>query len=263
MKKYTSTWPEWYSIIAAIMMIGFLLILTVSTFNLVLQELQDWRWREDYMKAYAGAEWALELALLQIKDNGYGYIESDSESQDLEYFGLGRKNGVMNYDIDSETSSYTWSLAAWAYSTDIIPLFTLDDADNKNSVRTLRFTDISSTGLIWNVIGATWGLSGTGTFTESRSGGVRTLWPSDSFDFQDVTISSLLLTDGNYLTIFNPTANQANYKVEVTGAGELFTKPKSTIYSTSKVGKYSQNLATTVDNSEFLGILKYSIYSWN
>jgi hypothetical protein len=45
-----------YSIIAAVLMIGFLLILTTSTLNLVLQEMQDGKGRQDYMKAYAGAE---------------------------------------------------------------------------------------------------------------------------------------------------------------------------------------------------------------
>jgi hypothetical protein len=49
-------------------MVGFLLVLTTSTLNLVLQEMQDGKGRQDYMKAYAGAEGALELALFQIKD---------------------------------------------------------------------------------------------------------------------------------------------------------------------------------------------------
>ena len=57
-----------YSVIAAILMIGFLLVLTTSTLNLVLQEMQDGKGRQDYMKAYAGAEGAMELALLKIKD---------------------------------------------------------------------------------------------------------------------------------------------------------------------------------------------------
>ncbi|MDA9129457.1 hypothetical protein N9J72_03205, partial [Candidatus Gracilibacteria bacterium] len=91
MKHYTKTGNEGYSIITAIMMIGFLLVLTVSTFNLVLQELNDGKGRENYMKAYAGAEGAMELALLQIKQNGYGFFE---EKDNLEYFGLARRNGI-------------------------------------------------------------------------------------------------------------------------------------------------------------------------
>ena len=256
MKKYTPSTSEWYSIIAAILMIGFLLILTVSTLNLVLQELQDGRWRENYMKAYAGAEWAMELALLKIKQNGYGFYE---EKRDIEYFWLARKSGVMSYDIESEASSYLWTLDP--YATDIIPLFTLiDDSGDKISIQTIDFDDTNSLGLIWNVIGDSGGLSGVGDFNESTSLGLRTLSAGNSFLFQNTPVSGLFSNQGAYLTVFNPTDTTGEYTVS---SQELFTRPKAIIKSTAQVWKYSQNIDTTVDNSEFLWILKYSIYSWD
>ena len=260
MQNIHTTWNGWYSIITAIMMIGFLLVLTVSTFHLVLQELQDGKGRENYMKAYAGAEWALELALLKMKEKGYWYFE---EKNDLEYFGPVKKNGTMSYDIDSETTAYTGALLAGEYGTDIIPLFIIDDTGASTWVETLNFTDLNNSGLVWNLVSQDSGLSGVWDFTASDSVGLRTLWVSDDFEFATVPISRLLsISKKNYLTVFNPTWNTVAYNVDVTGVGEKFTKPKTVIRSSSIVWKYSQNLDTVVDNSEFLGILKYSIYSW-
>ena len=65
-----------YTIISAIMMVGFLLVLTTGTLNLVLQELQDSRGQQNYIKAYAAAEGAMELGLYRIKERGYGYDDS-------------------------------------------------------------------------------------------------------------------------------------------------------------------------------------------
>lgn len=62
-----------YSIILSLVMIGFLLVLTTGTLNLVLQEMQDGKGKQDYLKASAAAEGAMELALSHIKNTGYGY----------------------------------------------------------------------------------------------------------------------------------------------------------------------------------------------
>ena len=260
-----------YSIIAAVMLIGFLLVLTASTFNLVLQELQDGRGRENYMKAYAGAEGALELALMQIKEQGYGYTWSLINSQDLEYFWSGRKHGLMSYDIDSDTSAYSGALDVsgapiplQAFDTDIVPLFTLQWASAATVwIQSIDFDDTSGGDLIWNVIDAFWGLSWTGSFTD---GGMRISSrefnaSQEKFELVDKNVWDFIgVGNASYLMIFNPTSNPIIYELE---SNELFTRPKSVIYSTSEVWDYSQNLATTVDNSEFLWILKYSIYSWN
>lgn len=263
MKHYNISWTEGYSIITAILMIGFLLVLTVSTFNLVLQEMQDGKGRENYMKAYAGAEWALELALLQIKEKGYGFYE---EKSDIEYFWPAWKNGIMNYDINSETKSYTGTLLAGEYSTDIIPLFTLNASWDIAWITTLELDDRSWWDLVWNVIEETGGLSGKGSFrhTDTQTIGVREIVNSGGnkkLELQNKRITDLIwMNKWSYLALQNLTWWDIVYVLSSDG---FFTQPKSIIESSAQVGKYTQNLNTTVDNSEFLGILKYSIYSGN
>jgi len=44
-------------------------------------------------------------------------------------------------------------------------------------------------------------------------------------------------------------------------ADEFLTKPKTNIISSWEIGSYKQNLETKMNNTEFLNILKYSIYS--
>ena len=222
----------------------------------MLQEMQDGRGRENYMRAYAGAEWALELALFDIKDKGYGFYK---EETNIQYFGDTRKNGFIEYDIDSETSSYTGSLEA--FTTDIIPLFTIDNSGTKNSVINL---DFRGNWLIWNVIGANGrGVSGVWDFDESTQKGLRTL-QGTAFQFQDESVGDLFTSAWTYLTVYNPSSLPAEYVITSDDPNNIpFTRPRSEIISSSQVGKYSQNLRTVVDNSEFLGILKYSIYSWN
>ena len=63
---------QWYSVIIAMLLIGFLLVLTVTVLNLVLKELRDNRAMWDSMKAFAWAETGKELALLKIKEEWYG-----------------------------------------------------------------------------------------------------------------------------------------------------------------------------------------------
>lgn len=253
--KKSNTSPEGYSIIIAVLMIGFLIILTTSTLNLVLQEMQDGRGRENYMRAYAWAEWALELALLDIKDKGYGFYR---EKENIQYFWDTRTDGFIQYDIESETSSYTGSLAA--FETDIIPLFTIDEEENKISISTLDFADIENAWLIWNVIGANGkGLSGKWNFSESSRRWLKTL-EGTAFQFQDELVRNIFTSAWTYLTVYNPDNSPKEYSLR---SDDLFTRPRSEILSSSQVGTYSQNLRTVVDNSEFLGILKYSIYSWN
>jgi hypothetical protein len=58
-----------YSVIIAMLLIGFLLVLTVTVLNLVLKELNDNKAMGNSLKAFAAAETGKELALLKIKDN--------------------------------------------------------------------------------------------------------------------------------------------------------------------------------------------------
>lgn len=251
MKHIHHTWG--YSIIASIMMIGFLLILTTSTLNLVLQEMQDGSGRQHYLKAFAGAEGWLELALLKIKQEWFGYDE-DNFSGSL----LGDRNldADIAYDFDSKEQSYSWTIDR--YGTDIIPLFSIDAmwVMSHTSSIDLQF---SWGGLSWNIIGNGVGLSWTWIFQGSNSFSSR--W---SGTFETISVEDFLLVNtGSYITLFNTSPWDVTYTLIWRGSEPHFSRPKSEIFSSSRIWKYSQNLRTVVDNSEFLGILKYSVYSWN
>ncbi|MCD5380930.1 hypothetical protein LR004_03290, partial [Candidatus Gracilibacteria bacterium] len=59
---------------------------------------------------------------------------------------------------------------------------------------------------------------------------------------------------------FNKGAVEKDYILSA-GLGELFSKPVGNITSTVTVGKYKQNISTSINNTEFLNMLKYSLYS--
>lgn len=261
MKKIISTSSEGYSIIAAIMMIGFLLILTTSTLNLVLQEMQDGKGRQDYLKAYAGAEWSMELALLKIKDKWYWYYGELIDSQMLWNT---HKDWRLSYEFDAKVQTYAWTLEK--FETDIIPLFWIDDAGLKHSIiGWMSFTDSSPlNNIVWNIIGADKWMSWQGTFTQATTPWVKTLDGTGDFIIShSETVWSLFTPSSeNYLIVYNSTSSSLGYSFWVSWTN-FFTKPRATISSTAKVWKYSQNLETLVDNTEFLWILKYSIYSWD
>jgi len=54
-KSYQNT--SWYSIILSVLMIGFLMIVTTGVFNLVLRELKDNKWEQNYLEASQAAIW--------------------------------------------------------------------------------------------------------------------------------------------------------------------------------------------------------------
>lgn len=255
-KTYSPTWA--YSIIVAIIMIGFLLVVTSSTLNLVLQEMQDGKGKQDYLKAYAGAESALEIWLSHIKYSGYGYYDIQS---DLPLLGTSNKDARVSYEFDGKVSNYTGTIPA--YGTDIIPLFWIDSTGFFSSITFPTFGTVPEVN--WNIIGGSGGISGSGSFVANDLSGkkelVTVLWNQD-FSFINTTrIQEFLSSNtGSYMIVYNPTNIAQNYTLE-SPTDSFFTKPRSNIYSSAKVGKYTQNLETFVDNTEFLGILKYSIYS--
>jgi len=245
-----------YSIIAAVLMVGFLLVLTTSTLNLVLQEMQDGKGRQDYMKAYARAEWALELALLKMKQNGYWY-DSDNISNP-EILGVWNKIPKLGYEFESKVTIHTGSITP--YESDIIPLFWINESGNHE--RADNITLFTNPDMVWNIVTESWGISWKGSFSPSSNVWEKT-YKESTWEFKydpSTTISSVLSSSGeSYLTLYNPLSIEQNYTL----SWDEFTLPRATISSSAQVWKYTQNLETLVDNTKFLGILKYSIYSWN
>lgn len=252
MKHTFSQHNSGYSIIAAIMMIGFLLILTTSTLNLVLQEMQDGKGRQDYMKAYGAAEWAVEQALYRIKEYGYGY---DYKVEDVDTLWSDNKSAKISFDFDSRVSDYSWELEA--YGTDIIPLFWIDENGTYYESSDIRLSSAPAT-MVWNILGDNGWLSWLGDFSSLDTAGHKTLT-----GYGYMQVGNFLSQPGyEYLILYNPTGSTQSYYLEKQ-SWEDFSRPEALIYGNAQVGKYKQNIRTTVDNAEFLWILKYSIYSWN
>jgi len=271
MKYYNNN--SGYSIVISLIMVWFLIVVTSWVFNLVLWELNDNRGRENYLKAFAGAEWALELALLQVKDKWYGYYgssalvvkdEASSPSnlllKDPSNFKWNR-DVLISYDLWSKTKSYSWSLDPLWYA--IVPLFILDDSWLPTSATSIKITStwVSLDRLVWNLLSEDAGISGTREFDENTPGELRVL---NSWDFITswTTIWGFLWSRAdklNYMILFNSDPNSTmSYNFS---ALQDFTKPETTITSSAQVWKYKQNLETSLDNTEFLNILRYSIYS--
>jgi hypothetical protein len=254
MKNTNATSPEGYSIIAAVLMVGFLLILTTSTLNLVLQEMQDGRGRQWYLSAYAGAEWALELALLDMKVQGYWY--DDDSFIDKEILWSWPKYPKISYEFNSRVETFNGSIAPLGI--DIIPLFS---SWSWWLVPTTEIIfNIESGDILWNIITQTSWVSGTGGFTQAKLIGEKTLDASWNFWFSPLTPISSILSWEDYLILQNLSNSPSSYTLTW---NPWFTLPRAEIISSAKVWKYKQNLKTTVDNTEFLWILRYSVYSWD
>jgi len=255
MHAYKNT--QWFSIIASVMLIWFLLVLTASTLNLVLQEMQDGRGRQLYLKSFSAAEWSLEIALLQLKQYGYWYDEDTF--QDKKLFWNDSYDSVVWYEFENKTQAFSSSLGG--FETVFIPLFWTDESDSYSIDDIAVITP--SSNIVWNIVGQSDGLSWRWSFDTAYSSENKVTTDVS----WDVIVSSnsvsvwdfLSNNNQSYLILYNSSDSQVNYEVS---SNDSFSRPVTEIISSWNVWKYSQNLSTEVDNTEFLWILKYSIYSW-
>lgn len=253
--KYIQDTTWWYSIIAAVLMVWFLLVLSTSTLNLVLQELQDGRGRQDYITSFAWAEWALELALLDIKKQWYGY-DNDTFIE-KEILGSTPRTPKISYEFNSKVDSYTGNLEP--LEIDIIPLFSLSSA-GLDSITNMNFSN-SDGRIVWNIITQKWWISWKWDFNMLTSVWEKLIDSGWSFIFRPSEKIQDILSWEDYLILQNlHSTSPSSYTL--TGNGWWFTLPRAEIISSARVWKYTQNLKTVVDNTEFLWILRYSVYSW-
>lgn len=236
----------WYAIIASVLLISFLIVLVSGTLTLIVGELKDSKGRQDYLRAFYAAEWGLEMALYDIKEKWYGYTESGS----YEYEDSSANDPKISYEFISQVKNYTDSL--WAGETVIIPLFTIDNA----GVQSVDNLELSGGGtLSWNIIGQESGLSGLWDFSTSTNIDEKIIGGKAV----PGTIGSFLSSNsGSYLMLVNTDNTDVSYALT---SSDYFTRPVADILSSGVMAKYQQNLTTSVDNTEFLGILRYSIYS--
>ena len=116
--------------------------------------------------------------------------------------------------------------------------------------------------LVWNIVWEASGISWTWAFEYNTTWSKRVLtW--DDLSFSNQSIESFLNdSDGNYLILFNAWNTVGiNYNLQVLDILEYFSKPKTEIIASGEIGWYKQNLRIALDNTKYLNILKYSIYS--
>ncbi|MDD3646121.1 MAG: hypothetical protein PHH06_01805 [Candidatus Gracilibacteria bacterium] len=258
-----------YSVIVSVMIIGFLMVLTAGVFNLVLIELKDTRGESNYLKAYAAAEGAGELALLKIKEKGYAYVDKIDDSINNRSIVLAEnpldtgefnkvKDTYLSYDFDYTVNNFSGDIPPAGY--DIIPLFALyDSGEQKVNDVNLSILTGDSTKLAWNIIGESRGIAGVGNFNGETIGEGRL---SNGNYFSQKVTEFLRASSGNYLILFNiDSSNNISYTLDSVNSSEYFTKPRTHILTSAQILSYRQNLKIGLDNTEFLNILRYSLYS--
>lgn len=116
---------KWYSTIIVIIIIWFMILLTTWVFRLVLSEMKDNRALWNYIKSYAWAESAQEVALLDIKEKSYGFNWSLSWSEILDKTDFNpNKTATISYSQDWKTQSYSGTIEWFKYN--VLPLFYIE-----------------------------------------------------------------------------------------------------------------------------------------
>ena len=273
---------KWYSVIISLLMIWFLLVLTVWIFDLVLKEMYDNRGMWNYLKAFAWAESAQELALLKIKEKWYWIYDKIDESinersvilsdnpQNKDNFNRSREV-FISYDLDTETvlndwsSWYDWLLKPLWY--DIIPLFYEDKNDIYHILSIREFIVDSSflwdsNDLIWNIVSENSWISWVSSVSWLWAKKIINTNNELEYDTQDINdYLSSTSSEKSYLILFNSDSTDGHDLLYKITSDHFFSKPKTQIISSWQIWKYKQNLVTDLDNTEYLNILKYSIYS--
>lgn len=257
---------KWYSVIIAIFVIWFLLTLTGSILKLVLVELNDWRWIYNYLKTYYATQWAWELVMLKIKENWYWYYEKiafDSSNPISSILNQWLdKNPIISYDINSKVNKYDWELKPLAY--DVIPLFFTENTSSwviLDMVLWIYDWDLDS--LSWNIITNNGWLSWIWWFTATDEWYLKQIDSAGDFIIEKKTIGTFLNDNKNnlnYLVLLN-WSDTSIIKYNLDWKWWFFTKPRTEIAVSSKLWSYKQNISIKYDNTDYLGMLKYSIYN--
>ena len=261
MKKYNNN--SWYSIILALLMVGFMLIITIWIFRLVLIESKDTRWMENYLKAFAWAEWSVELALLKSKESNYSINDEinfgDEKSKILatdrsDFFPI--TDVEITYELDSLSNEIQDTLKSWWFH--IIPLSWYDDSWF-NEVSNVFITWLNNE-VVWNILWADWGISWVWDFTNTTPWNYRIIsWLEVEFQTEQIW-TFLSSSNNNYLILHNTSSWDVNYIIQAWPL-EYLTKTKAEIIWSGKIWDYKQNLRVEINSWEYLNLLKYSLFS--
>lgn len=268
MKKINN---NWYSTIISLLLIWFLLVLSIWVFRLILNEMKINSAMWDYIKSYVWAESSQELALLWIKKNWYWYIWEIKKTINNKSIVISdnpldkslfkqKKDVKIFFENDWKVDEYNWKVEPLWY--DIIPLFYIDDTwDNWITNYSFDITQWTDSNVSWNII---WKENWLSWKWENTSWIKKYLDSSRwQFKYEPKNINEFLTeSNTNYLIINNTNRTQdIEYRIKSLNSWEYFTKPVLNIVSSWEVGDYRQNLNTSLNNNEFLNILRYSVYS--
>lgn len=263
MKKNKS----WYSVILSVLMVWFMIVLTSWIFLLVLWENKDTKAMEYYLKSFAWAEWAVEIALLKAKKYNYSFSEKlniwDNLSKALFRWWSNlynfNKDVFISYDLDA-TSNEVIDKKLKSQDFDIIPLFYYDSNWNYIWIKDI-ITEKLTNQIVWNIvwednwISWIWNINNTSKWNYKTISG-----PNISFSEEKVW-DFLNNSKKNYLILHNTSNDDLIYNIKTINPSELLTKDISYIIWTWEVWWYKQNLKVSIDNSQYLNLLKYSIFS--
>lgn len=275
--KYNNN--SWYSIIISVLLIGFLLMLTTWVFNLVLKEHNDNRGLWDSIKAFAWAESAQELALLKIKEKGYwidhkiehdvstGSIVLSENPWDITTFNR-NKEAFISYNLnvlaEKVWSEYVFSDILTENQYSIIPLFYENEGINFVRSYDLSINSWFASDLVWNLVswsGWIWN-NGADSMNQGNWKNISvnpSTWIPEAKHVSNQDRWTFLSTRNNaYLILFNGWNSDINFTLK---SLQKFSKPKTTILSSAQIWKYRHNLETKYDNTQFLNMLKYAVFS--
>lgn len=279
MKNYYNRWFEsknnkWYSIIIALFTVWFMLVISTSIFNLVLNETYDTNWLTKYLQAFNWAEWSMELWLLSLKKNSYWYEDeiihtvnswsvllSDNPTDYTKF--KNNKDVYISYELNSKTNTINQDIEPWKYF--IVPLFYTDNSWAIKKVETSINLTVSTWNewyMWWNIVWNNSWISWVWMFNELNIWNKKTI-SSGEFNFWVQSIESFLnISSDNYLILFNSDPiNDISFQLSTTWVWEYFTRWVASIISSWEIWKYKQNLRVDIDNWMYLNLLKYSIFS--
>ena len=271
-----------FSTLLALMMTGFLVVLSAGVLFLFLSESQISRSLSNGISAYHAAEGSLELALLKIKNHREGFQDTLTKNHTKSIMLDPRadtKSPTISYEISGNISAHTGSLRKEGF--EIIPLF-IDRGTDEESVGTKVYKRVSSlpnidpvadlnlaiTGpstLVWNLIGndvsgKTFGIAGKISditpVNASTVGRIRIL-SSGTLSESSKTVGSFLATYKEvYLVLYNP-GNPVSYEIS---SAKPFSLPTTRIVASGRVLDSSVHLELTQNKSSLFDALKYSVF---
>jgi len=262
MKKSNNSW---YSVILAILMVWFMLVLSSWIFLLIMQESKDTKAMEYYLKAFAWAEWSLELAMLKAKKYNYSYDEKLQNNSSLSKVLYGSweykktKDVTISYDLSSISNEIKDKNLKSA-EFDIIPLFHYDINGNYKKVTNITISWLNA-DIVWNIIWEREWISWIWNFSNTSNWNLKTI-SSWVVSFSSKSIWDFLQTsEKNYLILHNTSPNNITYTLNSLVEWEFLTKEITQIIWSWEVWGYKQNLRVNINNSKYLNLLKYSIFS--